>query len=65
MLEGYTELSGTPLGFLFFGFSFKHLFFKTPNYFSKQILNNSGQKRAFYCEKCGDVLIKGEDYIPG
>lgn len=63
MIQGKYKLKGTLLGFLFFGFSQKELYFLSDDYEDKLTLGLSNIKKGFYCSDCDtQVILKDEHY---
>lgn len=63
MIEGTVQLEDTAGGFLFFGISYKHCFFRpnNPNDLAMnkfKVLSNSAKKESYYCESCDLTVIK-------
>ena len=70
MEEGKVYIRSTALGFLFFGFSAQHCWFKPSGAGKEQIIvhNKSGFRSrkidetvnppAWYCDECGTTIIK-------
>jgi hypothetical protein len=61
MKDGFFELSGTILGFLFFGLSFKHLYFNHNNEQTK-LIDNNDKIKGYYCNRC-NLSIYSHKYI--
>ena len=61
MIQGVAEVHGTALGFLAFGMSLQHLWFKTPNKKNIKIIESGGFRSAWRCETCNSILISQSD----
>ncbi len=61
MTEGNARVKGTPLGFLFFGFSWQHLWFEPLDRTQRRrkVIESGKARRAHECPGCGAVLIVG------
>ena len=60
MEKGECAMKATRWGFIFFGLSFKHLFFKTTSNSLKAkdvVLKNNHLSIAYKCNSCGAVTI--------
>lgn len=58
MQKGRIYMKGTLLGFLFFGFSYKNLYFREDESEEKKLIIHSRDiVPAFYCRNCGSLLI--------
>lgn len=58
MVEGEAFVRGTILGFLFYGFSRQHLWFRPDHESAKTVIIESGTSRAGHqCPSCGAVSI--------
>ena len=60
MTEGRASVEGTILGFIMFGLSSQHLWFKHGKSM-KKIIQSSGRKPGFICPKCGTVVIPNDN----
>lgn len=60
MTAGSVSLEGTVGGFLLFGKSYKHCYFRPDSDESEsfKVIDNSETKTAYYCYTCDAVLIK-------
>ena len=61
MIQGVAEVHGTALGFLVFGISRQHLWFKTPKKTNIKIIESGGSRTAWHCEGCNSTLISQSD----
>ena len=58
MVEGQALVRGTFLGFLVFGLSRQHLWFRRDDRSTKEVVIESGDSRAGHqCPKCGSISI--------
>lgn len=54
--EGHVEVHGTPLGFIFIGFSYQNLYFKAKDKKEIKVLESRCSAPALKCTRC-DILI--------
>jgi hypothetical protein len=58
MFAGKGEVSGTVMGFLFWGFSSQHFWFRSDTRgVKKKIISSSDESPAHMCERCGAVAL--------
>jgi hypothetical protein len=61
MTKGIAEVHGTALGFLVFGISRQHLWFKAPHEKNIRIIESGGYRSAWHCDNCNSTLISESD----
>ena len=62
MIPGRLVISGTLGGFLFFGLSYKHLYFEDAEWGRTKVLDNSGIRQAYRCGACGSLFMDGSEF---
>jgi hypothetical protein len=63
MRVGTATIRGTLLGFMFYGFSHQHLWFKPADGSRAEgkVLGSGQSTRAFHCERCRLTVIRDRD----
>ena len=62
MVPGTAVVRGTTLGFLLFGFSEQHLWFrKVSGGRDEKIVPSSGERAGYQCTECRAVIIQGDE----
>jgi predicted RNA-binding Zn-ribbon protein involved in translation (DUF1610 family) len=61
VVEGTVSVRGTLLGFLAFGFSHQHLWFRPCDGSGDEvIIRSAGQRAGHQCTQCGALVIQGD-----
>lgn len=59
MQRGFAEIHGTPMGFMFFGLSYKHLFFSAVGSDEEQVIvDNDDKVLTHYCRYCRTTVMR-------
>ena len=59
MQKGFSEIHGTPAGFLAVGLSYQHLFFSAAGSdHEKIIVDNSDKVLTFFCTNCRTAVLR-------
>jgi hypothetical protein len=60
MIKGIAEVHGTALGFMTFGSSRQHLWFKNPMRNREKVIESGGYRTAWRCDTCKCTVIDKE-----
>ena len=60
MTKGIAEVHGTALGFLIFGLSRQHLWFKNSVRKKEKVIESGGYRTAWRCDSCKCTVIQHE-----
>jgi hypothetical protein len=61
LAPGAFHVGTTGWGFLFFGFSYKHLWFERVEGGRRMVLRNGDRRAGWHCPACGCIIIPPDD----